>query len=270
MRRLKIYPNAYYNYRKQRKSAYQNEKKIIKEKISKIYHDHNGVVGYRMVKLYLEKDGIIRSNLTIHNYMNKELRLRSITRRKRPNYRKGKPHRIFENKISQNFTAAKINQKWCTDFTYLYLKNGEKCYNCTVIDLHDRSVVASLTDRKITSDLAIRTIQKAFDAQGISHATDLILHSDQGSQYTSKEFVNYCEKQGILQSMSKAGYPYDNAPMERYFNTMKSELIYQHEYDTESALYEAIEHYAYQEYNMERPHTFNNGKTPFQARYCAW
>ena len=151
MRRLKIYPNAYYNYRKQRKAAYQNEKKIIKEKINKIYHDHNGVVGYRMVKLYLENDGIIRSNLTIHNYMNKELGLHSITRRKRPDYRKGKPHRIFENKIRQNFTAAKINQKWCTDFTYLYLKNGEKCYNC-------KSVIASLTDRKITSDLAIQTM----------------------------------------------------------------------------------------------------------------
>ena len=104
-----------------------------------------------MVKLYLENDGISRSNLTIHNYMNKELGLHSITRRKRPNYKKGKTHRIFENKIRQNFTDAKINQKWCTDFTYLYLKNGEKCYNC-------KSVIASLTDRKITSDLAIQTM----------------------------------------------------------------------------------------------------------------
>lgn len=222
-----------------------------------------------MVKIYLEQDGIVRSNLTIHNYMNKELGLHSITRRKRPDYRKGNPHKVFENQIKQDFTANKINQKWCTDFTYLFLKDGEKRYNCTIIDLHDRSVVASLTDKKITSDLAIRTVQKAFESQGISHADGLILHSDQGSQYTSREFVEFCESQGILQSMSKAGYPYDNAPMERYFNTLKSELIYLHEYETETTLYEAIDHYAYQEYNTKRPHTFNGGKTPFQARYCA-
>ena len=60
----------------------------------------------------------------------------------------------------------------------------------------------------------------------------LLLHSDQGSQYTSKEFTKFCGKLGIEQSMSKAGYPYDNAPMERYFNTLKNDLIYQHYYCT--------------------------------------
>ena len=115
------------------------------------------------------------------------------------------------------------------------------------LDLYDRSVVASVTDKKITSDLAIRTIQKAFSSQGITHVDDLILHSDQESQYTSKEFVEFCASLGIQQSMSKTGYPYDNAPMERYFNTLKNELIYQHQYDTEQSPYEAIERYAYVE-----------------------
>ncbi len=64
----------------------------------------------------------------------------------------------------------------------------------------------------------------------------LLVHSDQGSQYTSKEFTEFCEELGITQSMSKAGYPYDNAPMERYFNTLKNDLIYQHYYRTEEEL----------------------------------
>ena len=55
----------------------------------------------------------------------------------------------------------KINQKWYTDFTYLFLKNHEVRYNCTIIDLHDRNVIASITDCHITSDLAIRTLKKA-------------------------------------------------------------------------------------------------------------
>lgn len=67
--------------------------------------------------------------------------------------------------------------------------------------------------------------------------------------------------------MSKAGYPYDNAPMERYYNTLKNELIYQHEYKTDEELNAAIEEYAYTWYNHVRPHSYNGCKTPFEARY---
>lgn len=90
-----------------------------------------------------------------------------------------------------------------------------------------------------------------------------------GSQYTSKELVEYCEANAITQSMSKAGYPYDNAPMERYFNTLKNELINLHSYDTEETLYKAIEDFAYIKYNHERPHSYNGYKTPFESRYIA-
>lgn len=98
--------------------------------------------------------------------------------------------------------------------------------------------------------------QKALESQSAIKG-ELILHSDQGSQFTSKAFVEFCEAVHVTQSMSKAGYPYDNAPMERYFNTLKSELIYLYEYDTEEALYQAVEEFAYVEYNHVRPHSFN-------------
>ncbi len=208
------------------------------------------------------------SKTTVHKYMNKELQLRSIVRRKKPEYKHGKPHRIFENKLNQQFHSEKINQKWCTDFTYLYLSNGDVRYNCTIIDLYDRSVVASLSDRHITADLAIRTLKKAIESQ--THVEpDLLLHSDQGSQYTSKAFVEYCKSVHVNQSMSKAGYPYDNAPMERYFNTLKNECINLHEYRTEQQLYSSIEDFAYVRYNHVRPHSYNGGKTPFEARHTA-
>ena len=65
--------------------------------------------------------------------------------------------------MNQDFHSDDINQKWCTDFTYLFLTDGSKRYNCTIIDLHDRSVVASITDRNITADLAKRTLEKAIE-----------------------------------------------------------------------------------------------------------
>ena len=95
----------------------------------------------------------------------------------------------------------------------------------------------------------------------------LILHSDQGSQYTSKAFVEFCESVNVTQGMSKAGYPYDNAPMERYFNTMKNDFINHHEYRTEEELYKAVEEFAYITYNHVRPHSYNGYLTPFEARY---
>ena len=111
----------------------------------------------------------------------------------------------------------------------MFLKNHDVRYNCTIIDLYDRSVVASITDRHITSDLAIRTLQKALDLQSTINDR-LILHSDQGTQYTSKAFTEFCESVNVTQSMSKAGYPYDNAPMERYFNTLKNECTNLYEF----------------------------------------
>ena len=199
--------------------------------------------------------------------MNTEMQLFSISRKKKPAYEHGIAHKVYENKLNQDFHANAINQKWCTDFTYLFLTDGSKRYNCTIIDLHDRSVIASITDKSITADLAKRTLEKAIHSQPGIELSKLLLHSDQGSQYTSKDFTKFCGKLGIEQSMSKAGYPYDNAPMERYFNTLKNDLIYQHYYCTEDELYTAVEEFAYVQYNHVRPHSYNNYKTPYEARY---
>ena len=211
--------------------------------------------------MYLEQKGYCYSLPTLHKYMNSELGLKSIVRRKNPGYMHGKPHKVFENKLKQDFHADSINQKWCTDFTYLFLKNGDIRYNCSIIDLYDRSVVASITDRRITSGLAILTLQKALDSQPAIKG-ELILHSDQGSQYTSKAFIDYCESVHVTQSMSKAGYPYDNAPMERYFNTLKNECTNLYEFKTEEALYRTVEEFAYVTYNHVRPHSFNGYRPP--------
>ena len=264
---MNIYPNAYYNYRKMRKTEYLKRKSEIMDMIKTIYHEHSGVVGYRMIKIYLERRGIHLSNLTVLRYM-QQLGLKSIVRPKRPEYLRGKAHRVFPNLLEQDFSCEEINTKWVTDFTYLRLKNGDMRYNCTILDLHDRCVISSITDRSITAELAKRTLEKALLSQAEIKGV-LILHSDQGSQYTSKEFVEYCESVNVTQSMSKAGYPYDNSPMERYFNTLKNELIYQHDYKSEQELYEAIESFAYVAYNHVRPHAYNNYRTPFEARYSA-
>ena len=106
-----------------------------------------------------------------------ELKFFSIARVKKTNYKKGKPHKIFENLLNQNFYIAEPNKIWCTDFTYLKLTDGTFRYNCSILDLYDRSIVSSITGREMTSELAIKTLERAL--KGVKKSKDrIILHSD--------------------------------------------------------------------------------------------
>ena len=266
---MNISINGYYNYLKNRKSGYHQTKEKIKQEISRIYHDLNGVIGYRGMKVFLERENIVLSNTTVHKYMNTEMKLFSITRRKKPDYKKGKAHKIFPNLLVQNFYCDKPNVVWCTDFTYLKLSNGTFRYNCSIIDLYDRSLVASENGKWITADLAIKTLKKAIGSTGCN-PHGLIIHSDQGSQFTSLDYILFCEENGITQSMSRAGTPYDNAVMERFYNSLKEELIYQYSFNTDEELNKAVYEYSYFYYNQIRPHSYNGYLTPFEKRFSKY
>ena len=137
---MNICPNAYYNYLKNKKHAYRQEKAEIQRKIVEIYHRENGVPGYRMMNDYLKGIGSIRSDLTIHHFMN-ELGLRSITRRKKPNYVKGTANKIFPNLLNLNSSH-------------------------------------------IDTELAKETLKIALERR--KPAKGIILHSDQGRQFTAR------------------------------------------------------------------------------------
>lgn len=262
---MNILPNAYYNYLKDAKREYHQEKKATCDIIREIYHELGGNLGYRFMKVFLERKNIHLSRNTVHKYMNREMKLYYVPRRKKPGYKKGTQHKLFPNLLNQKFFVNEPNHVWCTDFTYLYLANGNVRYNCSIIDLYDRSIVASENGKFITSELAIQTLDKAIHAQHCD-ASKLILHSDQGVQFSSIDFTNFCESWGITQSMSRAGNPYDNSPMERYYNTLKAELIEQYSFQTDKELNNAIYQYAYLWYNQIRPHSYNDYMTPHEKR----
>ena len=145
------------------------------------------------------------------------------------------------------------------------MKKNAKRYNCSIIDLYDKSVLATLNSKRIDAELAIQTLQIALDRNPVKGK--IILHSDQGSQYTSRAFTEFCEGKGIRQSMSKAGCPYDNSPMESFYGTFKSEFIRQNRFETDQELNESTLDYVYGYYNHIRPHSSNRYMTPFEKRY---
>ena len=167
--------------------------------------------------------------------------------------------------MKQNFTVDAPNKVWCTDFTYMWLEDGAKRYNCTIIDLFDRSPVATLNSNRINAELAIETLKIALNHNKIKDG--FILHSDQGTQFTSRDFTEFCSLQNITQSMSKAGCPYDNAPMESFYGTFKADFINHHSFESDKALNEATYNYIWVYYNHVRPHSSNGYLTPFEKRF---
>lgn len=108
----------------------------------------------------------------------------------------------------------------------------------------------------------MRTLEKALlSSKAISQ--NLILRSDQGSQFIFAEFVQHCRKLSLSQSMNRAGCPDDNAPTERYYNTLKTKLIYQYRFEIAVELDYAVLELAYDWYNQIRPHSYNGYLRPF-------
>ena len=144
------------------------------------------------------------------------------------------------------------------------MEDGRKRYNCSIIDLYDRSVVATLNSSHIDAELAIQTLKTALEKN--HHPQGLLLHSDQGSQYTSRAFTDYCKEAEVLQSMSTAGCPYGNSPMESFYGTFKAEFIRKHRFSTDEELNKATMEYVYVYYNHTRPHSSNGYKISFEKR----
>ena len=261
---LKVSTSCYYNYLKDKKCEYHKLRDAIYERIKYIFYNNNRTVGHRTMKAFLSRYGIYLSKTTVHKYMNKNLNLAAIIMRKKPGYKSAKKHKIFNNLLNQNVIIDKKNKVWCTDFTYMRSPKGKFRYNCTIIDLFDRSVVASMNSKYMNSELAIDTLRKALKQE--NYPKDLILHSDQGVQFTSWEFIMFCKENSVKQSMSKAGCPYDNAPMERFYNTFKNCFYYRFTFDSDEMLDDMTKRYV-NWYNYVRPHSYNNYLTPMEKRY---
>lgn len=96
-RQFQISPNCYYNYLKDNKRDYYEQRSIINERIKYIYYNSNKTIGYRPMKIFLQRYGIYLSTTTIHKYMNRDLNLAAIIMRKKPDYKSCKKHKIFDN-----------------------------------------------------------------------------------------------------------------------------------------------------------------------------
>ena len=207
----------------------------------------NKTYGYRKVHIWLERKGIIRNPKTILRVMQKYGLLSDVRRRRKYKQMGQQLHR-YPNLLNRQFHAQAPNQKWVTDISYIQTDQGV-LYLSVIRDLWDNSIVAYKTGTEQTINLVLNTIRAAMKNE--KAAAELQLHSDQGFQYTSREYFNLTQEYGITPSMSRRGNCYDNAMAENFFSCIKTECIYRQKIHTIQQAKQLVDEYIWF-YNNER------------------
>ena len=159
---------------------------------------------------------------------------------------------IADNVLDRQFSADRPNQKWVADFTYIWTAQGW-LYVAAVIDLFSRRVVGWSMRDTMTSQLVTDALIMAIWRRGKPHA--LLHQSDQGSQYTSEQFQRLMTDNGVSCSMSRSGNVWDNAAMESFFSSLKTERIARKVYRTRDQAKADVFDYIERFYNPRRRHS---------------
>ena len=173
---------------------------------------------------------------------------------------------VAENLLARRFTAERPNSKWVTDITYIWTQEGW-LYLAVVLDLFSRRIVGWSIADHMRTDLVMGALTMAL---GNRLPDDTLMHhSDRGSQYASFCYQKALGQHGITASMSRRGECYDNAVMESFFGTLKTELIHRQTWPTRASARSAIPDYIEIFYNRKRRHSTLGYRTPaeFEADY---
>jgi len=185
--------------------------------------------------------------------------------KRRPGRYGGKPTIVAENKLNRQFEVGAPDRVWVTDITYIKTHEGW-LYLSVVIDLFSRRVVGWSMQSRMTTDLALQALLMAVWRR--KPKVTVTIHSDQGSQFTSREWQSFLRHHHLDASMSRRGNCHDNAVAESFFQLLKRERIRRQTYPTREAARQDVFEYIEMFYNPKRKHTNNGMLSPihFETR----
>lgn len=262
---LEIPKSSYYRWKKDNKNSEDDE---IIQTITDICKKHKSRYGYRRVTAELFwKYGLTVNHKRVLRLMRENKLLAKTRRKKKFRYFNSNEAVKKNDLIKRNFRSVKPNEKWFTDLSEINF-GEEKLYFSAIIDGFNNEIVSYAISTSPNLELAYETIDKALEKRKIEK---VILHSDQGSIYTSPKFQAYVKEKNIVQSMSAVGVCYDNVQIESFFSHLKEETFYSQDFNaTNEQIIELLEEYIYY-YNNERIQLKLNKLPPivYREQYCA-
>jgi putative transposase len=258
---MAVHPSGYYAWKREPKSARQKEDDRLTGLIKQSWLESGGVYGYRKVLLDLRDLGERCGKQRVYRLMRQEGLRAQVGYRRRIGRYGSKPATVAENQLAQNFATTAPNRVWVTDITYVRTHEGW-LYLAVVIDLFSRQVIGWSMRSRIDSELVINALLMAVWRRAPKEA--VIVHSDQGCQYTSHDWQSFLKAHNLEPSMSRRGNCYDNAVAESFFQLLKRERIRRKIYPTRDEARSDIFDYIELFYNPKRRHGHANDVSPVQ------
>jgi transposase InsO family protein len=256
---MSVSRSGFYRRRAGRKSARAQEDEVLSGRIERIHCRSRGTYGSPRITRELAREGTRLGK----NRVARLMRLRGLSGvgrgRRWVRTTRQDPRLPVSPNLIKGLEVTGPNQVWVTDITYVKIAEGWG-YLAAVLDLWSRKIVGWSFKSHMEASLVCQAMENALHQR--RPPPGLIAHSDRGSQYASREYRNLLSRHGIQSSMSAKGYCYDNATMESFFGTLKSEEIYRREFLTIAAAREAIFDYIEAFYNRQRQHSSLDGCSP--------
>ena len=249
---LNVSPSGYYAWRRRPISAREMANRQLIERIKAVYDDSHETYGSPRVHAELKAQGVACSVKRVARLMRLQGLQAKSSRRYRGCTKRNRKRPIAANLLKRQFTAHWPDHKWLTDITYIPTQEGW-LYLAAILDLFTRRIVGWAMSHRMTSDLTTDALTMAIrrrqPEEGVIH------HSDQGSQYTDVTYQALLREHGFQVSMNGVGTWYDNAPMESFFGTLKSELVNHRVYCTRDEARADVFFYIEAFYNRRRRHS---------------
>jgi transposase InsO family protein len=258
-RMLTVQRSAYYDWRAEPGKVIGPEELALRRRMKALFVASRGCLGSRTMAKNLRQEGFDIGRDKARRLM-KRLGLQVKPKRKyKVTTDSNHQLPVAKNVLNREFSPLAPNQAWGSDITYLWTQQGW-IYLAVVIDLYSRRVVGWAIDRRMKKALVIRALMMAVNLR--KPPAGLICHSDRGSQYASHNYQKLLRQHGLICSMSRKGNCWDNAPVERFFSSLKREWTGDRWYRTRQEAIADVREYVAVYYNSKRLHSTLGYTTP--------
>ena len=263
---LGVATSGYYAWRGRPKSAWERNRAELGKLIVQLFERNRGVYGSPRMRKELEAKGHTHSKNYVARIM-KEQRLQAkMVKKFRKTTDSSHSERIYPNHLKRNFTAQHRNEVWVGDITYVWTQEGWM-YLSVFLDLYSRRVVGWCLHEHLNDELVLGALRMAIQQRQPS--AGLIIHTDQGVQYTCRRYRELLTQIKAVGSMSRKGNCWDNAVAESFFGTIKREHIafkrYMTKIEAKTDIFEYIEVF----YNRQRRHSTIGNVAPVRFEMAA-